>query len=94
MFRAPIWITSAVSTTSSTWRGSISSVTTGRPVSSRASRRIASASPPRPWNEYGEVRGLKAPPRNQVAPAAWTTAAVSSVCSRVSTVHGPAMKPK
>ena len=37
MLRAPIWITSAYSTTSSTWRGSISSVTIGSPVSSRAS---------------------------------------------------------
>ena len=37
MLRAPIWITSATSTTCSTWRGSISSVTSGRPVSSRAS---------------------------------------------------------
>ena len=31
MLRAPIWITSATSTTASTWRGSISSVTSGRP---------------------------------------------------------------
>ena len=38
MLRAPIWITSAVSTTGSTSRGSISSVTSGSPVSSRASR--------------------------------------------------------
>ena len=37
MLRAPIWITSATSTTSSMSRTSISSVTTGRPVSSRAS---------------------------------------------------------
>ena len=43
---------------------------------------------------YGEVRGLKAPPRSIVTPAAATTRAVSSVCSRVSTVHGPAISPK
>ena len=48
MLRAPIWITSAASTTASTWRGSISSVTSGRPVSSRASFRISSASSPSP----------------------------------------------
>ena len=93
MLRAPIWITSAVSSTASTWRGSISSVTIGRPVSSFASRRISSASKPMPWKEYGDVRGLKAPPRSQVAPAAATARAVSSVCSRYSTVHGPAISP-
>ena len=69
MFRAPIWITSAASSTASTCRGSISSVTTGSPVSSRASRRIASASSPSPWKVYGDVRGLNAPPRSIVAPA-------------------------
>ena len=94
MLRAPIWITSATSTTASTWRGSISSVTSGRPVSSRASTRISSASSPSPWNAYGDVRGLNAPPRSIVTPSAATQRAVSSVCSRVSTVHGPAMKPK
>ena len=93
MLRAPIWITSATSATSSSWRGSSSSVTIGSPVSSRASRRMASASTPSPWKAYGDVRGLNAPPRSIVAPAAATTRAVSSVCSRVSTVHGPAMSP-
>src|SRR4051794_22169130 len=94
MLRAPIWITSAASSTASTWRGSISSVTTGSPVSSRASRRIVSASSPSPWNVYGDVRGLKAPPRSIVAPASFTARAVASVCSRYSTVHGPAISPK
>ena len=94
MFRAPIWITSAASSTASTCRGSISSVTIGSPVSSRASRRIASASSPSPWKVYGDVRGLNAPPRSHVAPAAATARAVSSVCSRYSTVHGPAIRPK
>ena len=70
MLRAPIWITSAISTTASTSRGSISSVTSGSPVSSRASARIVSASTPSPWNAYGEVRGLKAPPRSIVTPSA------------------------
>jgi hypothetical protein len=36
-------------------------VTIGRPVSARTRERIFSPSAPRPWNEYGEVRGLKAP---------------------------------
>ena len=94
MFRAPIWTTSATSRTSSTWRGSSSSVTIGRPVSSRASRSTSSASSPSPWKLYGEVRGLNAPPRSIVAPASATARAVSSVCSRYSTVHGPAMSPK
>ena len=67
----------------------MSSVTIGSPVSSRASRRISSASTPSPWKVYGEVRGLNAPPRSIVAPAAATARAVSSVCSRYSTVHGP-----
>ena len=43
---------------------------------------------------YGDVRGLNAPPRSIVAPAASTARAVSSVCSRYSTVHGPAIRPK
>ena len=94
MLRAPIWSTSAVSTTSSSWRGSSTSVTSGSPVSSRASARIFSASEPRPWKLYGDVRGLKAPPRSMVAPAAFTARAVSSVCSRDSTVQGPAISPK
>jgi hypothetical protein len=71
----------------------MSSVTTGRPVSSPASRKSWSASTPSPWKVYGEVRGLNAPPRSIVAPAAATTRAVSSVCSRYSTEQGPAMSP-
>ena len=49
MLRAPIWITSATSITASTCRGSMSSVASGSPVSSRASSRIASPSIPSPW---------------------------------------------
>ena len=74
MLRAPIWITSAVSTTGSTSRGSISSVTSGRPVASRASARIRRPSRPSPWNAYGDVRGLNAPPRSIVQPASATDA--------------------
>ena len=34
------------------------SVTTGSPDSALAAASIRSPSCPRPWNEYGEVRGL------------------------------------
>ncbi len=94
MLRAPICTTSACSPIASACWASSSSVTTGRPVSSRASARISSASPPRPLNAKGDVRGLKAPPRSIEAPAAWTARATSSVCSRDSTVHGPAIRQK
>ena len=40
------------------------------------------------------MRGLKAPPRSIVAPAAATARQLSMVCSRDSTVQGPAMRPK
>ena len=91
MFRVPIWRMSAYSATMSTWFGSMTSVMTGRPVRSRASARYRSASTPRPWNAYGLVRGLNAPPRRTVAPAALTASAVSNSWSRLSTEHGPAI---
>ena len=72
MLRAPIWMTSAAAATASMWRGSISSVTSGSPVASRASSRIASACAPSPRKLYGDVRGLNAPPRSMLAPAACT----------------------
>ena len=75
----------------STWLGSITSVITGRPVCSRASARWRSPSTPRPWKLYGLVRGLNAPPRRIVAPAAVTASAVSNSWSRLSTEHGPAI---
>ena len=37
------------------------------------------------------MRGLKAPPRSRVAPAACAMCAAAAVCSAVSTAHGPAM---
>ena len=49
MLRAPSWIMSATSSTSSSCRGSMTSVTIGRPVSSRASARISRPGLPRPW---------------------------------------------
>ena len=67
------------------------STTTGMPVTWRASAISSSPSSPNPWNVYGEVRGLKTPPRKACAPAARTARAVSSICSRLSTEQGPAM---
>ncbi len=46
---------------------------------------------PSPWKEYGELRGLNAPPRSAVAPAARTRWAAATICSSDSTEHGPAM---
>src|SRR6185436_5531845 len=92
MLRAPIWTTSAWAWTASACWLSRSSVTTGSPVSARASARITSASRPRPLNANGDVRGLNAPPRSIDAPAARTVRATLRVCSRVSTVHGPAIR--
>src|SRR3954447_8143793 len=94
MLRAPICTTSAYSAIAPAWVVSRNSVTIGSPVSSRASARIRSASTPSPLKANGDVRGLKAPPRSIEAPAALTTRATSSVCSRDSTVHGPAIKQK
>jgi hypothetical protein len=92
MLRAPIWTTSACSAMAVACWVSSSSVTTGRPVSARASARISSASLPRPLKAKGDVRGLNAPPRSIEAPAACTARATSSVWSRDSTVHGPATR--
>jgi hypothetical protein len=92
MLRAPIWTTSACAWIASAWRLSSSSVTTGRPVAARASARISSAGSPSPLNANGDVRGLYAPPRSIDAPPALTASATSSVCSRDSTVHGPATR--
>jgi hypothetical protein len=47
-------------------------------------------SSPSPWKLYGELRGLKAPPRSTFAPAR-LTAAASLTCSSFSAEHGPAM---
>jgi hypothetical protein len=92
MLRAPICTTSACSAIASAWLVSRNSVTTGSPVAARASARISRPGTPSPLKTNGDVRGLKAPPRSIVAPAAATVRATSSVCSRVSTVHGPAIR--
>ena len=69
----------------------MTSVTTGRPVSSRTSARIFRPASPRPWYAYGEVRGLNAPPRSSDAPAALAIRAAVRVCSGLSTAQGPAI---
>ena len=91
MFLAPIWITSAYSATSSSASWSMASVTIRSPNRSRTSAMIFSASSPSPWNAYGEVRGLYAPPRKNCAPAAATCSAIVNACSRDSIEHGPAI---
>jgi hypothetical protein len=45
---------------------------------------------PSPWNAYGELRGLKAPPRSAAAPADCTARAAARICSSLSTEQGPA----
>src|ERR671914_710016 len=67
MLRAPICTTSACSAMASAWVVSRNSVTTGSPVSARASARISSPGTPSPLNANGEVRGLNAPPRSIAA---------------------------
>ena len=44
-----------------------------------------------PWNEYGDVRGLYAPPRRNCAPPFFAISAASKSCSRLSTAQGPAI---
>ena len=63
----------------------------GEPGLARARASNSRPRSPRPWNEYGEVRGLNAPPRSAVAPAARTARAAVTICSSLSTEQGPAM---
>ena len=70
------------------------SVTTLRPTSSATERIIFKPSTPSPWKSYGDVRGLKAPPRKNCAPHALTALAASNNCSRLSTEQGPAITAK
>ncbi len=69
----------------------MASVTIASPVSARASARSSSPRLPSPWNEYGELRGLNAPPRSTAAPASRTARAAVTICSSDSTEQGPAM---
>ncbi len=71
----------------------MTSVTIASPVFWRASARYFSPSSASPWNAYGLVRGLNAPPRSATAPASFTACATSSRCVLSSTLQGPAMTP-
>src|SRR5437660_466869 len=70
MFRVPIWITSADSSTADACSTSMSSVTIPTPVFARTRSRIFNPSSPSPWQLYGLVRGLNAPARNSFTPRA------------------------
>ena len=70
------------------------SVTIGMPVAFLASSKSSSPSALSPWKSYGEVLGLKAPPRSSFAPLALTALATSIIWSRLSTEQGPAIKAK
>ena len=75
----------------SRYSADINSVTIGSPVAAFASQRIFRPSRPSPWNEYGLVRGLKAPPRSMLAPEAFAAFAISRTWSTDSTEQGPAI---
>ena len=92
MLRVPIWITSTFCARKvSSIRTSINSVTTGRSCRAAASLRSVRPSTPFPWNAYGLVRGLNAPPRIIRAPPAATPSAAAVIWDSVSTEQGPAI---
>ena len=91
ILRAPTWITSTSSTKRSILSADIISVMIGSPVTALASFNKSSPVSCSPWKEYGEVRGLKAPPRRIAAPICFTSSATPIICSRVSTEQGPAI---
>ena len=90
-FRVPICSTSAYFATTCTVASDITSVTTGRPVSSRACASSFSPSSSSPRKLYGDVRGLNAPPRSIDAPRSRIARAVLISCSSLSIAHGPAI---
>ena len=71
--------------------GSATSIVMGIWYNSFASSSHFSASSPVPSNEPGRVRGFHTPARNNCMFIALSAAAVSSTCSRVSALHGPAI---
>ena len=90
IFLAPTCITST-SLNISRCAALMISVTIGSSVSRFAARRSSSPSARSPWKEYGEVRGLNAPPRSSFAPAAFTLLATLIICSSLSIEQGPAI---
>src|SRR3954466_6162277 len=72
MLRAPIWSMSAYSAPRGAPSSAGPSVPPGKPVSRRAVARYSRPFLPSPWNEYGDDRGLNAPPRSPVRPASRT----------------------
>ncbi|MPM71896.1 hypothetical protein SDC9_118867 [bioreactor metagenome] len=91
ILRAPTCIKSTLPTNWSNLSADIISVTIGSPFLEPASLSISSPFSFKPWKEYGEVRGLKAPPRNSEAPASLTDSATEFICSSVSIEQGPAI---
>ena len=91
IFRAPIWNISVRSRILSASSGDTTSVTIGIPYISPAAFMYSSPAIPSPWKAYGLVLGLYAPPRSITAPDSRTLAAVSVICSRLSTAQGPAI---
>src|SRR6478752_3094331 len=75
----------------SIWLMSITSETSAMFSARDASCRIRRPSSPSPWNEYGELRGLNAPPRSTFAPARRTAVAAAITCCSLSSEQGPAM---
>ena len=92
MFLAPICIKSTFSLNSSRYWASINSEQIGSPVAFLAATKISNPEEPIPWNAYGEVLGLKAPPLKIFAPAFLAALAISITCSSLSTEQGPAIK--
>lgn len=79
MLRAPICSMSACFSTSSTSLGSRTSVQVAIPCLFAVFSRIFNPSSPSPWNAYGPVRGLKAPPRSSFTPTFSKSVATFSI---------------
>ena len=91
--RAPIQSTSTPNSSAlSTCLLDATSVAIGRPVRRLASDSHASPLSPTPSKVPGRVRGFQIPARRtSTTPVAASLTHVSSVCSRVSALHGPDM---
>ncbi len=91
IFLAPTCMTST-SSNRGRWSMLIISVTMGSPIFALAFDKSSSPSAFMPWNAYGEVRGLNAPPRRKAAPDFFTLSATPQICSSLSTEQGPAIR--